>query len=47
MQIELSHGAPPATSMQVPDFPLVRFDSGMLVYQEALIDGQYFLANAR
>ena len=29
----------------VPDFPLVRFDTGIVVYQEALINGQYLVAN--
>ncbi len=45
MDIRIAHTAPPATSTQVPDFPLVRFDTQMVVYQEALINGQYLLVN--
>ncbi len=45
MDIRITHSAPPATSMEVPDYPLVRFDTGMVVYQEALINGQYLVAN--
>lgn len=45
MGFRVTHSAPPATSMEVPDFPLVRFDTGMVVYQEALINGQYLVAN--
>jgi alpha-galactosidase len=45
MDVIIRHSAPAATSMQVPAFPLVRFDTGLVVYQEALIDGQYLVAN--
>ena len=45
MDIRISQSAPAATSLEVPDFPLVRYDTGMVVYQEALIDGQYLVAN--
>jgi alpha-galactosidase len=45
MDIHISHSAPAATSLEVPGFPLVRFDTGLVVYQEALINGQYLVAN--
>jgi len=45
MDIHITHSAPRATSLEVPDFPLVRFDTGLVVYQEALINGQYLVAN--
>jgi alpha-galactosidase len=45
LDIQITHSTPPATSLQVPDFPVVRFDSGRVVYQEALINGQYLLVN--
>ena len=41
MNIHISHTAPPATVAEIPDFPLVRFDTGLVVYEEALINGQY------
>ena len=41
MNIHISHTAPPASAEEIPDFPLVRFDTGMAVYEEALVDGQY------
>ena len=34
MNIDITHTAPLATATQVPDFPLVRFDSALVVYQE-------------
>ena len=45
MDLHVTYSAPPATAIQVPDFPLIRFDTGMVVYQEALINGQYLVAN--
>ena len=45
MDIRVTYSAPPATSLEAPDFPLVRFDTGMVVYQEALVNGQYLLVN--
>ena len=45
VNIRITHKAPAATSLEVPDFPLVDFDTGMVVYQEALINGQYLVAN--
>ncbi len=46
MEIFVTHAAPLATSLEVPEFPLVRFDTGMAVYQEALINGQYLAVNS-
>lgn len=45
MDIQITHTAPAATSLEAPDFPVVRFDSGSVVYQEALVNGQYLLVN--
>ena len=45
MDIRVVHTAPPATSLEVPDFPMVRFDTDMVVYQEALVNGQYLVTN--
>ena len=45
MDIRVVHSAPAATVLEVPDFPMVRFDTGVVVYQEALINGQYLVAN--
>lgn len=45
MNIYISHSVPPATVAKIPDFPLVRFDTGLVVYEEALINGQYLGAN--
>ncbi|MCL5997235.1 MAG: alpha-galactosidase, partial [Chloroflexi bacterium] len=45
MDISITHKAPAATAAAVPDFPLVRFDTGLVVYQEALVNGQYLVAN--
>ena len=45
MDFEVTHSAPNATSLQVPDFPMVRFDAAMTAYQEALINGQYLVVN--
>ena len=41
MQISISHSSPSKTLKTVPDFPMVSFQSGALVYEEALINGQY------
>jgi alpha-galactosidase len=41
----LTHGGEPTTHEEVPDFPLVRFDAGASVYQEALVGGQYLGVN--
>ncbi|MCC7354516.1 MAG: alpha-galactosidase, partial [Anaerolineae bacterium] len=46
MDIHITHSAPAATATTAPDFPLVRFDTGLVVYQEALINGQYLVAHA-
>ena len=45
MEIAITHSAPAATATPIPDFPLLRFDTGLVVYQEALINGQYLVAN--
>jgi alpha-galactosidase len=45
MNIQITQTAPPATSLSLPDFPMARFDTGLVVYQEALINGQYLVAN--
>ncbi len=45
MDIQFGTSAPRATALQVEDFPMVRFDSGLLTYQEALLDGQYLVVN--
>jgi hypothetical protein len=45
MDISITHSAPAATAVSVPCFPLVRFDTGLAVYQEALINGQLLVAN--
>ncbi|MBA3946738.1 MAG: alpha-galactosidase [Herpetosiphonaceae bacterium] len=45
MDIRISHNAPSATALALPDFPLVRFDTGMVVYEEALLNGQYLVVN--
>jgi alpha-galactosidase len=37
----VTHSGMQATIDEVPDFPLVRFDAGLSIYQEALIGGQY------
>ena len=46
MQIRLSHSDLQATSTEIPAYPIMRYDTGMVVYQEALIEGQYLLVNA-
>ena len=45
MDIHVTRSAPAATSLQVPEFPMIRFDTALAVYQEALINGQYLVAN--
>ena len=45
MDVSVVHSCPPTTKLDVPDFPIVRFDTGMVVYQEALINGQYLIAH--
>ena len=45
MDIRITHVEPRATALIVPEFPHVRFDTGLAVYEEALIDGQYLLGN--
>jgi len=45
MDIRIAHSSPRTTATEVPDFPMARFDTGMVVYQEALINGQYLVAN--
>ncbi|MHB0859443.1 MAG: hypothetical protein ACYC5M_17980, partial [Anaerolineae bacterium] len=45
MEIQITHSAPRATSTEVPPFPMVRFDAGLVVYQEVLLDGQFLVAN--
>jgi alpha-galactosidase len=45
MDISITHSALAATAASVPDFPLIRFDTGLVVYQEALINGQLLVAN--
>ncbi|MHB9031591.1 MAG: alpha-galactosidase [Anaerolineae bacterium] len=46
MDIQISTNAPQATALQVEEFPMIRFDCGLVTYQEALIDGQYLVVNA-
>ena len=43
MDIHVTHSAPAGTATEIPDFPVVRFDSGGAVVQEALVNGQYLL----
>ncbi|HEY3289200.1 MAG TPA: hypothetical protein VGK87_03640, partial [Anaerolineae bacterium] len=45
MDIAITQSAPAATAAPIPDFPMVRFDTALVVYQEALINGQYLVAN--
>jgi alpha-galactosidase len=45
MDIRVTHSALQSTAQDIPDFPLVRFDSGKVVYQEALVGGQYLVVN--
>ncbi|WP_337906820.1 alpha-galactosidase [Kribbella solani] len=43
--MQVSHSGITPTSAEVPDFPVLRVDSDRLVYQEALINGQYLGAH--
>ena len=43
--ILVTHRGTPATANRVPDFPWVRFHSGMVTYEEALIQGHYLVVN--
>src|SRR5262249_6840547 len=43
--IQVSHHGTPATAARVPDFPWVRFHTGLVAYEEALIQGRYLVAN--
>lgn len=45
MTVQVSHRGVTATRAEVPEFPMLRVDSARLVYQEALIDGQYLGAH--
>lgn len=44
-QVTYSGITPKYTESEAPDFPILRIDSDRLVYQEALIDGQYLGAH--
>lgn len=46
MEIRVVHTTPAATAEMIPDFPMIRLDTDLVVYQEALINGQYLLVNA-
>lgn len=40
--ITITHTAPQATAGQVPGLPMIRFESGLTVHEEALIGGRLF-----
>ena len=43
--VDISTGSKAPVPIDVPEFPLVRFQSGGLVYEEVLIGGQYMAAH--
>ncbi len=45
MDIRITHSTPHATALALPNFPLVRFDTGMVVYEEALLNGEHLVVN--
>ena len=46
MDIRVSLSDPQTTAAVIPDFPWVRYDSGRLCYNEALIEGRYLFAGS-
>lgn len=45
VNILVSESGSRATAATTPDFPWVRFHTGLVAYEEALIDGQYLVVN--
>lgn len=45
MDVLVTQNSPAATAVAAPAFPLIRFDTGMAVYQEALVNGRYSVVN--
>ncbi len=43
--IRVSHQGTQATADRIPDFPWVRYHTGLVAYEEALIQGQYLVVN--
>ncbi len=45
MQVKTEVVSIKSSTGEVRQYPMVRFDTGLTVYEEVLIDGQYFIAN--
>ncbi len=45
MEIHISHTPSAMTAHRAPEYPWIRFDTGMMIYEEALVGGQLLGAN--